>query len=219
MLLTLLRVSGAFAVVTVTTCRKALTMAVSFMAFSKPFSMQYVWSGLLVLIGVYWSVLSKRKTIWDWRKDHRIIKARQSVLRFLRFLMSRWNSKSAWQGLKAEDDGWDRVVISPVGFRRKTCAEDERTTCDPYASKRLRGVGRSSTGNEVGALSNLRTQRRMKKILERVMKDAQLKWKNELSLPECPDASTAPAKQQVDFNQLLVRLQKAKYPGYTHRGV
>lgn len=38
--LTLVRTCGAFAAVTVTTCRKAVTIIISFLFFSKPFAIQ-----------------------------------------------------------------------------------------------------------------------------------------------------------------------------------
>ncbi|KAK4024264.1 adenosine 3'-phospho 5'-phosphosulfate transporter 2 [Daphnia magna] len=55
LVLTLVRVAGAFAAVTVTTFRKALSIVVSFIFFAKPFTFQYVWSGFLVILGVYLS--------------------------------------------------------------------------------------------------------------------------------------------------------------------
>ncbi|XP_025836839.1 adenosine 3'-phospho 5'-phosphosulfate transporter 2 [Agrilus planipennis] len=61
--LTLVRTCGAFAAVTVTTCRKAVTIIISFMFFSKPFVFRYVWSGLLVLLGIYLNFFSKRSTL------------------------------------------------------------------------------------------------------------------------------------------------------------
>jgi len=50
---------GALNAVTVTTCRKAVTIGLSFIFFTKPFSLQYLWSGLLVLVGIYLNLLSK----------------------------------------------------------------------------------------------------------------------------------------------------------------
>lgn len=58
--LTLVRTVGAFAAVTVTTFRKSITIALSFYLFAKPFTMQYVWSSLLVLFGVYLNLLNKQ---------------------------------------------------------------------------------------------------------------------------------------------------------------
>lgn len=43
---------GALLAVTVTTFRKALSIIMSFIFFTKPFTLQYVWSGLLVLLGI-----------------------------------------------------------------------------------------------------------------------------------------------------------------------
>ncbi|PAA47660.1 hypothetical protein BOX15_Mlig014697g2, partial [Macrostomum lignano] len=56
---------GALPAVTVTTCRKAVTIVLSFFFFSKPFTMQYVWSGLVVVLGIYLNLYSKNKTRWD----------------------------------------------------------------------------------------------------------------------------------------------------------
>jgi len=60
--LLLVKLSGAFVAVTVTTMRKALTITLSFIFFSKPFAFQYLWAGLLVLIGIYLNFFSKRIT-------------------------------------------------------------------------------------------------------------------------------------------------------------
>ncbi|KAF2900765.1 hypothetical protein ILUMI_05418 [Ignelater luminosus] len=57
--LSLVRTCGAFAAVTVTTCRKAVTIVISFFFFSKPFTFQYLWSGLLVIFGIYLNMYSK----------------------------------------------------------------------------------------------------------------------------------------------------------------
>ncbi|XP_049860628.1 adenosine 3'-phospho 5'-phosphosulfate transporter 2 [Schistocerca gregaria] len=59
--LTLVRTSGAFAAATVTTCRKAVSIIISFMFFDKPFTFQYVWSGMLVVLGIYINVYSKNR--------------------------------------------------------------------------------------------------------------------------------------------------------------
>ncbi|XP_044269597.1 adenosine 3'-phospho 5'-phosphosulfate transporter 2 [Tribolium madens] len=58
--LTLVRTCGAFAAVTVTTCRKAVTIIISFVFFSKPFTFQYLWSGLVVVLGIYLNLFSKK---------------------------------------------------------------------------------------------------------------------------------------------------------------
>lgn len=59
--LTLVKTCGALAAATVTTCRKAFSIIFSFVFFSKPFSMQYFWSGLLVLLGIYISIYAKNR--------------------------------------------------------------------------------------------------------------------------------------------------------------
>ncbi|XP_076038298.1 adenosine 3'-phospho 5'-phosphosulfate transporter 2 [Oratosquilla oratoria] len=50
---------GALVAVTVTTCRKAVTICLSFFLFAKPFTLQYLWGGLLVVIGIYISIYAK----------------------------------------------------------------------------------------------------------------------------------------------------------------
>ncbi|VDO00373.1 unnamed protein product [Rodentolepis nana] len=50
---------GALLAVTVTTLRKAVTIVLSFLLFQKPFSVEYIWSGGLVVIGVLLSTYSK----------------------------------------------------------------------------------------------------------------------------------------------------------------
>lgn len=47
------QVCGALVAVTVTTLRKAVTIVLSFMLFSKPFTVEYVWAGLIVLLAIY----------------------------------------------------------------------------------------------------------------------------------------------------------------------
>ncbi|CAB1341161.1 unnamed protein product [Coregonus sp. 'balchen'] len=59
--LALIKLFGALVAVTVTTGRKAMTIVLSFMFFSKPFTFQYIWSGLLVLFGIFLNVYSKNK--------------------------------------------------------------------------------------------------------------------------------------------------------------
>ncbi|XP_064473428.1 adenosine 3'-phospho 5'-phosphosulfate transporter 2-like isoform X4 [Ornithodoros turicata] len=53
LVLTLVHIAGAFVAAVITTGRKVVTVTLSFVLFSKPFSIHYVWSGLLVLLGVY----------------------------------------------------------------------------------------------------------------------------------------------------------------------
>ncbi|KAK7501100.1 hypothetical protein BaRGS_00007585 [Batillaria attramentaria] len=63
--LTLVKTFGALMAVTVTTCRKAVTIVMSFMFFTKPFTFQYLWSGLIVVLGIYLNLYSKNKVAWD----------------------------------------------------------------------------------------------------------------------------------------------------------
>jgi len=59
--LSLVRQFGAFLAVTVTTFRKTISIVLSFIFFSKPFTAQYVYSGLLVLLGIYINIYAKNK--------------------------------------------------------------------------------------------------------------------------------------------------------------
>jgi adenosine 3'-phospho 5'-phosphosulfate transporter B3 len=61
--LTLVRTTGATTAVTVTTTRKAMSIVVSFIFFAKPFTIQYVWSGLIIVLGIYLNVYSKRSKL------------------------------------------------------------------------------------------------------------------------------------------------------------
>ncbi|CAJ0942042.1 unnamed protein product, partial [Mesorhabditis belari] len=63
--LTLVKVSGALVAVTVTTFRKALTIALSFLLFSKPFTLDYLWAGVIILLAIYLNLYSKNKAHWD----------------------------------------------------------------------------------------------------------------------------------------------------------
>ncbi|XP_034831489.1 adenosine 3'-phospho 5'-phosphosulfate transporter 2 [Maniola hyperantus] len=58
--LTLVRLCGATVAVTVTTMRKALSIVISFLLFSKPFVFQYAWSGMLVALAIYLNHYSKK---------------------------------------------------------------------------------------------------------------------------------------------------------------
>ncbi|XP_076868759.1 adenosine 3'-phospho 5'-phosphosulfate transporter 2 [Brachyhypopomus gauderio] len=59
--LALIKLFGALVAVTVTTGRKAMTIVLSFLFFTKPFTFQYVWGGLLVVFGIFLNVYSKNK--------------------------------------------------------------------------------------------------------------------------------------------------------------
>jgi solute carrier family 35 (adenosine 3'-phospho 5'-phosphosulfate transporter), member B3 len=61
--LTLVRTTGATTAVTVTTTRKAMSIAVSFIFFTKPFTWQYLWSGLIIVLGIYLNVYSKKSKL------------------------------------------------------------------------------------------------------------------------------------------------------------
>jgi len=63
--LTLIKEYGALICVTVTTCRKAITIILSFILFSKPFVFDYVWSGLIVILGIYLNVYSRNQAFFN----------------------------------------------------------------------------------------------------------------------------------------------------------
>ena len=50
---------GALLAVTVTTCRKAVSIIISFLVFSKPFTVQYVFAGVVIFLGIFLNVYSK----------------------------------------------------------------------------------------------------------------------------------------------------------------
>ena len=54
--LSMVKSYGALLAVTVTTMRKALSIIMSFIFFTKPFTIQYVWSGLIVFSGITLSI-------------------------------------------------------------------------------------------------------------------------------------------------------------------
>ncbi|XP_058795305.1 adenosine 3'-phospho 5'-phosphosulfate transporter 2 [Phymastichus coffea] len=86
--LTLVQTCGAFVAATVTTCRKAVTIIISFLFFYKPFTLQYVWSGLLVVLGIYLNIYSKQhssKIGWNdiWRAIKKCIKRQNRIQRKL----------------------------------------------------------------------------------------------------------------------------------------
>lgn len=59
--LTLVKSFGALIAVTVTTCRKAITIILSFIFFTKPFTIHYVWSGFIVILGIMLNIYSKNR--------------------------------------------------------------------------------------------------------------------------------------------------------------
>ncbi|ESP02474.1 hypothetical protein LOTGIDRAFT_138397 [Lottia gigantea] len=63
--LTLVKSFGALTAVTVTTCRKAITIILSFIFFAKPFTINYIWSGCIVLLGIYLNLYSKNQQVWN----------------------------------------------------------------------------------------------------------------------------------------------------------
>ncbi|KAH8868793.1 Adenosine 3'-phospho 5'-phosphosulfate transporter 2 [Schistosoma japonicum] len=49
----------------VTTFRKAVSITLSFIMFEKPFSQGYIWSGLLVVFGLYLNLYNKNRSTWN----------------------------------------------------------------------------------------------------------------------------------------------------------
>ena len=75
--LTLVKQFGALITVTVTSFRKVVSVVISFAVFSKPFSVNYVYSGCLVLFGIYLNVMAKR---------HKGLSFRTLIIAFTQFL-------------------------------------------------------------------------------------------------------------------------------------
>ncbi|KAL7059107.1 hypothetical protein AAHC03_013260 [Spirometra sp. Aus1] len=61
---------GALPAVTVTTLRKAVTIVFSFVFFAKPFAFGYLWSGAMVVLGIYLSAYSKSRSSRQKRMSH-----------------------------------------------------------------------------------------------------------------------------------------------------
>ncbi|KAM3929724.1 adenosine 3'-phospho 5'-phosphosulfate transporter 2 isoform 1-T1 [Leptodactylus fuscus] len=74
--LALIKVFGALVAVTVTTGRKAMTIVLSFLFFAKPFTIQYIWSGLLVVLGIFLNVYSKNMDKMKLPHVYNILKKR-----------------------------------------------------------------------------------------------------------------------------------------------
>uniref|UniRef100_T1J0A4 Adenosine 3'-phospho 5'-phosphosulfate transporter 2 n=1 Tax=Strigamia maritima TaxID=126957 RepID=T1J0A4_STRMM len=69
LVLNLIRLSGAFVAVTVTTLRKMVSIVISFLLFNKPFTLQYAWAGSLVVLGIYLNVYSKKLSTFSVKKS------------------------------------------------------------------------------------------------------------------------------------------------------
>lgn len=95
-----MRTCGALAAATVTTARKAVTIALSFLAFTKPFTVQcvlkfqfltylfltfvfisrYFWSGAVVVLGIYLNVYSKKHKDFGMKDMRRIYYRVKSIV-------------------------------------------------------------------------------------------------------------------------------------------
>ncbi|XP_075441850.1 adenosine 3'-phospho 5'-phosphosulfate transporter 2 isoform X2 [Ascaphus truei] len=72
--LALIKLFGALLAVTVTTGRKAMTIVLSFLFFAKPFTFQYIWSGLMVVLGIFLNVYSKNMDVMKLSKLYGLLK-------------------------------------------------------------------------------------------------------------------------------------------------
>lgn len=67
--------------------RKAVTIIISFLAFQKPFSFQYIYAGALVVCGIYLNLYSKSHpefSIRKWLEDVKLkFIRRQSYKKFV----------------------------------------------------------------------------------------------------------------------------------------
>jgi len=84
--LTLVKRFGALLAVTITTCRKAVTIVLSFVLFTKPFTSTYVWSGLIVLLGIYLNIYNKNQKQWN-----------EALIRFVQKIIRFWQQKKLKQ--------------------------------------------------------------------------------------------------------------------------
>nr|CAD2145013.1 unnamed protein product [Meloidogyne enterolobii] len=83
LVLTLVRISGALVAVTITTMRKAITIIFSFYLFSKPFTQQYIWSGLIVLLAIYLNIYNKNKQSFDSFFENILTKFKFNLKKYL----------------------------------------------------------------------------------------------------------------------------------------
>uniref|UniRef100_A0A1I8BDT2 Adenosine 3'-phospho 5'-phosphosulfate transporter 2 n=1 Tax=Meloidogyne hapla TaxID=6305 RepID=A0A1I8BDT2_MELHA len=83
LVLTLVRISGALVAVTVTTMRKAITIIFSFYLFSKPFTQQYIWAGLIVLLAIYLNIYNKNKQSFDSSYEKILTKLELNLKKYL----------------------------------------------------------------------------------------------------------------------------------------
>ena len=90
--LTMVRQFGAFTAVAVTSMRKALSIAISFILFSKPFTPTYIVGGVIVLFGIYLNLVAKDKKNADI-----VLKIFNNVMNVLRYNSTRRTSKSEAQ--------------------------------------------------------------------------------------------------------------------------
>ena len=61
LVLTVLKCSDSLTAVIITSCRKAVTVVLSFLLFSKPFSVNYVYGGILVFLAIWLTVTGQRE--------------------------------------------------------------------------------------------------------------------------------------------------------------
>ncbi|KRY18464.1 Adenosine 3'-phospho 5'-phosphosulfate transporter 2 [Trichinella patagoniensis] len=62
-ILTLINGFDALVAITVTTFRKVITVCLSFILFSKPFTYRYLLGGTVILIGIYFNLYSKKQNV------------------------------------------------------------------------------------------------------------------------------------------------------------
>ncbi|KRZ70094.1 Adenosine 3'-phospho 5'-phosphosulfate transporter 2 [Trichinella papuae] len=62
-ILTLINGFDALVAITVTTFRKVITVCLSFILFSKPFTYRYLLGGIVIVIGIYFNLYSKKQNV------------------------------------------------------------------------------------------------------------------------------------------------------------
>nr|AKN21642.1 slc35b-2 [Schmidtea mediterranea] len=73
---------GALPAVTVSTCRKAVTIILSFLFFQKPYTMTYLYAGLVVLLGIYLNLYSKNESHWKPKINNFILQIVRCCLKW-----------------------------------------------------------------------------------------------------------------------------------------
>ncbi|CAE1250918.1 SLC35B3 [Acanthosepion pharaonis] len=135
--LTLVKSFGALIAVTVTTCRKAITIILSFIFFTKPFTIHYVWSGFIVILGIMLNIYMRPHNILVTADVHNKnnLFTKRSPARALRS----FGAKSLW------------IYPRDYDLLKRT-----QSTCDQGEADRDADLGRSAADHFSTAYSSLK---------------------------------------------------------------